>query len=169
LVCHHVVFCTVGRKALQGSSSPLEALELLAKVLKHFALMRRAPTDIKVWSKPLQRSLRIVRSTKALIELRNGFDASLADFERDRAKHLHPQKGDAEKDKRLWPAWSSNTVRVGSDTQRAAIVRKADFKAIASYLPRGGVAILDNWRMDVEELVDSILEVSEGYNWCAVH
>lgn len=74
-------------------------------------------------------------------------------------KELPRDDGDIYTDKLHWRTWAHNTVPIGSEEMRKAIVRKSNFKLMSSFLPRGGCAIAERWRADVNDAVNEMLQV----------
>lgn len=139
----------------------LGPLTVFADVLQQMVGMRQIFRDDQQRLKYMRTILRTVKSTRAILCELSKIDDALEAYYREMSEYLQPHKGNQDKDKLLWPAWSSNVVGVGCEDQRKAIVAKTDFRAISSYLPRGGCAIVEQWRADVDEVVESILQVRE--------
>lgn len=137
----------------------LDHLTVFAEVLQQLVGMRQLFRNDEQQVKYMRAILRTVKSTRAILCELNKMDDGLEVYRKQMSEYFLPRHSDPEKDKLLWPAWSSNTVGVGCEDQRKAIIGKTDFKAISSYLPRGGCAIVEQWRADVDEVVESILRV----------
>lgn len=140
----------------------LDPLSMCADLLKKVISMPQLFKDSKDYNKSAKKALSFVKCIKRIVHLRVEYEARVNDIAQEmfkQHKHLPPHDVEPENDKTQWPSWSSNVVGVGSEEQRAAIVRKSTFKAIASYLPRAGCAIVEDWREDLNGTVSSIAQV----------
>lgn len=157
LICVSMVVVT-----LEGSEQDLlEPLALATEALQHVVTMPQLFQDAKRHAKYMRAVLHIIKSTKKVLLAYDGYQVCQEHLLELRQETVQPRDriGDVERDRMLWPAWSSNTIGVGSKEQRKAIVCKSDFEVISSYLPRGGCAIVEQWRADVDEVVGALLEV----------
>lgn len=137
----------------------IEPLTLLADILVRVASTGRLFDSGEEHEKYKRAARRIVKLAVKIVDSFDARDIAFDEIEHELTKMVHQHEGVPEKDEWLWPAWSSNNVEVGGEEQRKAIVRKTAFKAMSMYLPRGGYAIAEQWREDVDGVVGAILEV----------
>lgn len=138
----------------------VDPLAEFARVLKTVITTVQQPTTVTTEHvRALRAILRLVQLTLRGARLCSEFFSDLTDFHRDYTQQSRPARAEVEEDRLLWPVWSGNTLGFGSDEMRAAVARKQDFRIIGSNLPQGGTAILERWRGDLDEVVESILEV----------
>lgn len=161
LICREVVDSATDIHKLKADKIEIlhAPIALLGQLLRQVLSTPQLFKDAKDRKNFQRVTLRAVKAAHKALLTSNEVVAILDTACEKAFNDARPAYGNPEKDKGLWPARSSNTVEIGSDEMRNAIIRKMDFKVMASFLPLGGCAVVEQWRADVDEVVEAILQV----------
>lgn len=112
-----------------------------------------------------------VDKIESLVELCDSLESAYHEYEQKSVeKSLRLPPGMARRsDGLLWPAWGRNLApRPNAEQLNRANGKGINLPIRLQYLPRGCLTILEHWRKDVNDVVDSILQVScsRGACWC---
>lgn len=136
-----------------------ECLVIIRQVINHLAQapsLFPTPEAHKRFFKFVFHRVRLANYAPGIIK---GFNTEMDDQIEQVIGELPRDHDDIYTDELHWHIWTRNTVVLGSDEMCKAILRKSNFKVTSLFLPRGGCAISEQWRADLNSVVNDMLQV----------
>lgn len=136
-----------------------EYFVIIRQVINHLAQTPSLFPSPRAHKKFFTNVLRYAKLAGCSLDILDDFKTGKDDLIEGFVERLPRDHHDIYADRLTWRNWTRNEVVLGSEDMLKAMHRNSNFALISSFLPRGGCAIAEQWRGDLNDVVNDMLQV----------